>query len=212
MIGTPCYDGNVSVEYLHALIGTIALGSAQDVQVLPVHVSFDALIQRARNDLFRYAVESDVTDLVFIDADQAWVPMDVFRLLGHPVDVVGAAVPKKSLTAPDWNVTALPTGIGPAVEGLLAVASVGTGFLRLSRRALNTLWAGSRPYTDGQHAGRMVCDVSIVAGQLYSEDRVLCHRWGGPVWVDPQIAIAHRGAYIYDASLASYLAGIQETG
>ena len=195
IIGTLCYDGRVSVDYVHALIGTLAAASEHQVKFFPLHVCYDALVQRARNDVIRMAVESGCDDLIFIDADQSWNPQDVFRLLDHAVNVVGAAVPKKN-DIPDWNVKRLPAFVVDETTGLIAVESVGTGFLRLSSDALACVWALGVPYSDNGRSGRMVCDVRVIDGELCSEDTALCRTWastGGTVWIDPEIAIAHTG-------------------
>ena len=69
MIGSPSYDGRIDVWYANSLVNTVKLSFEKDVEITPMWVSFDALIQRARNDTIQLAIEMDVDDLIFIDTD-----------------------------------------------------------------------------------------------------------------------------------------------
>ena len=75
LIATPAYDGRLDVWYTNALVNTIRVAQANNIYVHPVFMSYDALIQRARNDLFALAVEGEYDDMIFIDSDMEWHPM-----------------------------------------------------------------------------------------------------------------------------------------
>jgi len=211
MIGTPCYDGKVDCRYADSLANTIK-AAGTGLNICPVYMPYDALIQRSRNDLLKIAVETGVDDLIFIDSDQAWRPDWFFRLLAHPVDVVGGAVPKKSDTE-QYNVRSVKFPIPvDAATGLLVVDGVGTGFLRLSKRALQAVWLASPAYDDGGKASRMAFDVRIIDGRLYSEDTVFCESLkalGFQIHVDPTITCAHVGTKVWGGDFAGYLARIR---
>lgn len=203
LLGTPCYDGKVHVEFLQSLIGTMALAEKHGAAIYPVQIKLDALVQRARNDLVKLALENNCDDLIFVDADQEWNPEWIFRLLEHNVDLVGGAVPKKSDTEIDYNIKLMAEGIYSPVNHLIQVQSVGTGFLRLSRAALQAVWDISEPLNNGS---RMVFDVQIMDGEMVSEDNVFCAKWrttGGRVWVDPSMTCNHIGAKIYRGDFQS---------
>ena len=196
MIAAPSHDGNVNVWYVFALAETIKLGLARNINISPIFVSFDSLVQRARNDIVRIALDSGVDDLVFIDTDQDWNPEDLFTLLSHDVDIVGAPVPKKS-DQEAYNVKLLGD-YEVQDNGLVAVDGIGTGMLRLTYEALDQLWDASESYmeSDKEQECRMVFDVKVVDGQLWSEDNVMCQKWkdlGGTVWIDPTINCGHVG-------------------
>lgn len=95
MIGTPCYDGRLDVWYTNSLMNTIKESVEHDVEIIPIWVSFDALLQRARNDTVHLAIETDVDYLIFIDSDIEWQPSDFFKLLNYPEDIVGGTYRKK---------------------------------------------------------------------------------------------------------------------
>lgn len=206
MIGTPCYDGKVDCLFADSLVNTLKL--AGRTNICPVYMPHEALIQRARNDLLKLAVQAQVDDLVFIDSDQQWKPEWFFRLLSHPVDVVGGAVRKKS-DAESYNVRSekFPIPVDPET-GLLIVDGVGTGFLRLSKRAIQAIWEASPEYRDGSKTSRMAFDVQLIDGHLNSEDTVFCRsltKLGFPIHVDPQITCSHVGSKTWSGDFPSYL-------
>lgn len=73
LIGTPSYDGTLTIHYVNSLINTLRL-MPKDVGINYLFIAMDALVQRARNDLIVSAVRGNVDDLIFIDADVAWDP------------------------------------------------------------------------------------------------------------------------------------------
>jgi hypothetical protein len=209
LLGTPCYDGKVHVEFLHSLIDTLAMASSHETSVFPVQVCHDALIQRARNDLVAMALEAQCDDLVFVDADQAWDPAWIFSLLSRSEDVVGGAVPKKSDTQIDFNIKRLPDWTYDPEAQLIEVECVGTGFLRISKKALQAVGDISPIYVERGISKRMVFDVQVgETGEIISEDNVFCRKWrstGGKVWVDPAITCDHIGIKTYRNNFAEFI-------
>jgi glycosyltransferase involved in cell wall biosynthesis len=205
IIGTPAHDGKVDVHYTISLIETIKL--CHDVEIYPIFMSYDSLIQRARNDLIKMAIESDVDDIIFIDADQGWNPTDIFKLLNHPVDVVGGLVPKKSEEI-GFNVKILPDSLTINADGLMEVEYIGTGFLRLSRKVMHAVWDSCTPYTNNGTECRMVFDLQIIDGELVSEDNIFCKKCkdlGFKVFIDPEINCDHIGVKKYSVNFLHFL-------
>ena len=210
MIGTPAHDWKIDVRFADSLVQTIKLCAAHEIDIIPIYQPGDALIQRARNDLVKMALEGGVDDLFFIDSDQFWKPEWFLALLSHPVNVVGAAVRKKADREEEYNVKA-QNGVIPVDEltGLLAPRSVGTGFLRVSRTALQAVWALSEPYVnnDGSTA-RMVFDVKVIEGKLWSEDTLFCAKLiqaGIPIHLDASFTVPHVGQKVYEGDFATYI-------
>lgn len=196
LLSSPSFDGTVSVWHAAALAETCKMGLTKNINVIPMYMSFDSLVQRARNDIFKVAVDSQVDDLVFLDADQDWNPNDFFRMLDHNVDFVGAPVVKKS----DMEQYNVKMDANSPVEdnGLVKVMSIGGGFLRLTKAALTKIWESCEEYKEPhkQEPSRMVFEVKAVDGQLYSEDVLLCQKWqalGGDVYMDPLVNCGHFG-------------------
>ena len=76
LIAAPSYDGKVEAWHAFALMETAKIGLTKNINVMPLYVSYDALVQRARNDIFQVAANSDIDDLFFIDTDVDWNPAD----------------------------------------------------------------------------------------------------------------------------------------
>jgi hypothetical protein len=197
LIATPTYNAQVYAAFSHSLRKTVQNGAGFDIRdyypVGKTHCS-------ARNDCVAQALNNGFDDLVFIDADQDWEPGWVSQLLNYPVDVVGAPVRKKSDTPERYNVY-VPRGPETLTENRLTGLwtapgmTVGTGFLRLSRKALQRLWGASEPYQepDGTDC-RWIFDIHPMGGELVSEDVVAGHKLmecGFVTWLAPHMNIGH---------------------
>lgn len=197
MIGTPCYDGRIDVWYVNSLVNTVKLSSGYDVEIIPMWVSFDALIQRARNDTIDIAIQQDVDDLIWIDSDIEWEPEWFYKLLDHPHDVVGGTYPKKG-DREEYVVRQITKRPIDPATGLMEVDGLGTGFVKMSRKAVRYLWDNSRSYIDPKddRERRMVFDVIIDGNDMVSEDIHAFNklREGGfKVWLDPDMCCNHTG-------------------
>ncbi len=197
MLASPCYDGKVDVWHVAALAETCKIGLANGINVIPIYMSFDSLVQRARNDIVKVAVESEVDDLFFIDTDQDWNPQDFFRMLSHDCAVVAAPVPKKS-DIEQYNVKLLGDFV---IEdnGLVSVDGVGTGMMRIRKDVLKKVYDASDEYKEPHKpdATKNVFEVKVVDGELWSEDIVFCDKvkkLGEKVYIDPLVNCGHSGA------------------
>ena len=193
LIATPAHDGRLDVWYTTSLVNSVRIAQEQGIFLHPVFMSYDALVQRARNDLLRLAVEGGYDDIVWIDADLEWNPMWVMALLESEKDVIGGTYRKKT---DDAELYTVKTKSLEADDGLVKVDGLGTGFIRLSKKAFTALWESGTPYTNEGKEGRWVFDVKIVDGQLVSEDNVMCAKLqelGFDVWLDPHMTCCHIG-------------------
>jgi hypothetical protein len=189
---------------------SIKLCLMNGIELCPVTMPGESLLTRARNELLALAAQSEpvVTDMVWIDSDQGWNASDLLRLLQHPTHVVGAPVVKKADGPPQWNVKALLDGANVDENGLCEVAGVGTGFLRMDRKAFMALWENSSSYEDAGKMCRMAFEVTVVNGKLTSEDMNACfalRKLGFHVYLDTQIVCAHVGYKTWAADFAKWL-------
>jgi glycosyltransferase involved in cell wall biosynthesis len=206
MIGTPCYDGRIDVWYTNSLVNTIKESYKHDVEITPMWVSFDALIQRARNDTIHLALEGEFDDLIWIDSDIEWQPEWIFKLLDHPVDVVGGTYRKKG-DREEYVVRA--PGFVDSTTGLMEVQGLGTGFLRMNRNAMQYLWDSNKPYIDKKDnkERRMIFDVIITNNDLMSEDIYALQKLidgGFKIWMDPEMTCSHIGPYKFQGDFSTW--------
>jgi len=125
MIGTPMYDGRLELEFMMSLFQTMELCALNDIQMTLKTVVGCSLIQKARDELFRMAYESEVDDLIFIDSDQGWSQKDFGNLISPTVDVIGGAVISKNDLV-HYNVKTFDKKYD-FYHGLIDARAVGTG-------------------------------------------------------------------------------------
>lgn len=216
MIAAPSYDGTITVWHASSLSETCKLGLTKDINVFCIYMSYDALVQRARNDIVQLAIESDVDDLFFIDCDVDWNPEDFFKLLEHDVDIVGAIYPKKG------DEETYPIKVNTGVDGwsvnengLAEVDGIATGFLKISKNALKQIYESCEEYTEPHKEKpiKMVFDIKIENGELVSEDISFCDKWkdlGGKIYFDPSINLSHVGTKRWTGNFLSWIERIKE--
>jgi glycosyltransferase involved in cell wall biosynthesis len=195
MVGTPSYDGKVEAWYMNSLLQCVKMSIPKGIDITTTWVSYDSLIQRARNDVLHLAIEGGFDDLIMIDADIEWQPQWLFDLLDYPVDVVGGTYPKKG-DAEIYVVQHMKQVLEYNAQGLLKVDGLGTGFLRMSRKACQHLYDSGTPYFHNNRHQRWVFNVGIQDGDIMSEDIDMCHRLrdaGFDIWLDPGMTCNHIG-------------------
>ena len=206
MIATPLYDGKVELDYMMSIFQTMEFCMLNDIQMTLKTVVGCSLIGKARDELFRLAYESEVDDLIFIDSDQCWSQKDFGNLLSPTVDVIGGAVVSKNDHI-HYNVKTFDKKYD-FYYGLIDARAVGTGFMRISKRAIKMMWEASEPYKDGDKEYRHVFETRVVNGQLLGEDVSFCQKWrdmGEKVYVHPEISIAHIGRKRWEGNFAKYV-------
>ena len=209
LIGTPSYDGRIDVWFANSLVATVKEAEKKGIHVHAIYTSYDSLVQRARNDLVRLALDGGYDTLFFIDSDVEWEPEWFFRLLERPEPIVGGALVKKS-DKEGYTVKILNKTLKYSEDKkLLEVDGVGTGFLKVDKFALEKLWLASDPYTHDGINQRMIFNLLIDDdGDLISEDYVMCKKWqklGYKVWLDPTITCNHIGIKKFKGDLNKFL-------
>lgn len=206
----PSYDGKVVCDFSVAMAEVFRLVSAQTG--LELHLRYwmyEALLPKARNNLFTNAYNAGADDIIFIDGDQAFSPKAFFDLLRHPVDAVGVPVRMKTDTE-RYNIRPEDPARHKYDEqlGLLEVENIGTGFLRLSRKAMEVLWSDAEFYRDGDSKRRMICNLQIIDGGLISEDIQICTKLrdaGIKIYADVRYTCAHFGTKRFDGEYSNFL-------
>jgi len=208
LIGTPSYDGKIDVWFANSLISTVKESITREIHVHAIYTSYDSLVQRARNSLVKLALDGGYDDLFFIDADVEWEPEWFFNLLDRPEPIVGGALVKKT-DKEGYTIKLLNKELEYSSDGkLIEVDGVGTGFLKISRYALEKLWEASEEYLSEGEPNRMIFDLKVENGDLISEDFVLCNKWksmGYKVWADPNITCNHIGIKKFKGDFKNFI-------
>ena len=206
MIATPCAYGQLAMEYVSSLIETIKLGEKHKIGIYPVFIGNDALIQRCRNDLVKIAIESNVDAIIFIDADMEWNPDWIISLISREEDVIGGTARKKTDLQELYAVKISDTTIQE--NGLIKCDGLGTGFLKLSAKAIQSLWESSEPYNTHRGECRMVFDVKVIDGEIHSEDIIMTTKLknaGFDIWLDPSMTCGHIGTKKFCGDILNFI-------
>ena len=212
LIATPSYDGKLDVWYVNALTESIKAGLGSGVLFQPIYMSYDALVQRARNDLLAVAIQNDFDDIIWIDSDMEWNPQWLLKLLSYEEDVVGGACVKKSVEE-QYNVKCKPENLITNDQGLIEIEAIGTGFLRMSKKAFTYLWDNSEPYTSNDQDRRWAFDVKIIDGELVSEDILVCKKLvdgGFKIYLDPSMTCNHVGSLKFTGNFEQFVEKISQ--
>lgn len=211
-LATPCYGGLAHAIYMRSVV---ALRPALAVRHIGLRLELgggEALIGRARAAMLAGFLASPATHLFFVDADIGFAPDAVLRLLDSGRDVVGGVYPTKiqprsGPTAYEFEPLAPPDA--PTSDGFCRVASLGAGFLLVSRAAAQRLCAAHTELQarlgDVQSAAVpsavMLFDSFIdpATGGYLADHQAFCWHWrelGGDVWADLASRLDHVGAAI----------------
>lgn len=207
-IATPVHDGKPFAEHVDSLIRTIPVLLQSGIAYTHDFLIGNALVHDARNKLVARFVASPATDLFFIDADICWLPDDFVKLLMSPHDVIGGAYRQKRTDVELYNAAGLKEG----TTELMEVDYLGTGFLKIRRRAIERL---QRKHDDLRYLGLEgekcwgLFDTRIGDGKIVGEDVVFCRRWraaGGKVFLMPNLALGHLGTHNHAGNFAALIA------
>lgn len=215
LVASPGYDGRFDVRFLESITATILLGYKHNIQVIPLYLCYDSLVQRVRNNYFRIAYNNDFDVLFFIDSDIGWKPEDFIKLVLSDKDMIGGGYRKKHddeelYTFKVKGDTEETFEIVPDKDGILEVNGLGCGFLKISRNCFVKLFESeNKSYTDGTTLTKMICDCIVNQDNHFvSEDIVLGFKWqklGGKVYVDTNIDLVHVGNKAYEGSVKKWL-------
>lgn len=177
----------------------------------------DSLITRARNVAVADFLKTDATHLMFIDADIAFNPELVFRMLAKDCAVLACAYPAKRTYSPGEVSFVVryvdnPLDAEDTIDGCISVKYSGTGFMLIKRAAIEHLieahpewmYLSDNPDTpdEPQHA---IFDCFINEERRYlSEDYAFCARWralGERVWLMLDATLTHIGTREYSGNL-----------
>ncbi|MHC1712277.1 MAG: hypothetical protein AB9872_09015 [Solidesulfovibrio sp.] len=206
MIGTPCYNGNVTVNYLRSVVPAIGFLERQGIKTGMLTPSHESLITRARNLVANeFMREKDYTHLLFIDADIGFSPELPWKYLQADKDVVCGIYPVKhvdvdKLRSMDRKVldgvaeaasmhyaVKLRNGGRPEpLTGLLPVDYGATGFMCIKREVF-TRMAAAYPelhydysYTNDDHKDNVAyfeTAIDPATRDYLPEDYAFCKRW-----------------------------------
>lgn len=177
VILSPSYDGKIVCDQTLNLVTIFARAAKErpDLDISLNYWMYEAVIQKARNNLFCDAYESGADDIIFMDVDQCVDPQAFFDLIDHQVDVVGLTARMKT---DEERYNHRPENdlehTWDSELKLLHVRYLPTGYLRLNKKAMEALYNNSPEYWDDGKKRRLICNVTIENNGIISEDIHMC--------------------------------------
>jgi hypothetical protein len=239
-IATPCFGGQLSVIYAESMFKLQrVLRSTRNIELKILLKDGDALITRARASLVAQFLDDPAsTHLLFIDADIGFEPDQVLRLIDCGADMCAAIYPIKRI---DWDkvATALRAGRSNpsaaafsyvfevqdpnaviAQAGFVKVRFAGTGFLMITRQAVERMCAhyphlqyrrdhSVESATPSNNRFALFDCMIDENGTYLSEDFAFCRRWtdmGGEIWADLRSTLRHVGPMVFRGDVSSQFA------
>jgi hypothetical protein len=95
-IATPSYTGKVDGSYNFSLLYSIQRMINEGIGFDHYLMAYNCHVDDARNAVLRDFLNSNCTDLVFIDADVGWEPEALIKLIKHDRDIVAGVYPKRA--------------------------------------------------------------------------------------------------------------------
>lgn len=209
LIGTPALDGKVQAWYADSLSNSIKLCAANRIDLQPVILIDESILPMARNELLNIAHQDNYESIVFIDSDQVWDANALLDIINSPHDVIGLPVVSKTDEPGNFNVKLQGIDqIQSDEKGNIKVNAVGTGFLKLSRKALEALW-NSNPTTlfRGKEL-KLICEYATNYNEFIGEDIYLCTKLKElefDIWINPNSTCAHIGSKVWSGNFAHFL-------
>lgn len=184
-VATPMYGGMCTGMYASAVMQCVGTFGHAGIQMYYSFMMNESLITRARNSLTYDFLASEATHLMFIDADIAFNPADIPRMVDADKDIICGIYPKKEINWVEVEAAVkrgvetknLPFHTGAFVLNLangeksktgninepIEIANGGTGFMLIKREVFEGLADKVPSYTnDMYHAIDTVRDVKII--------------------------------------------------
>jgi hypothetical protein len=207
LIATPCLSGNVDAYYVNSLCASIKLGLKNNLTLNPVFLAHESILPMARNELLNLAYQKEYDAMVFIDDDEHWDAQALVDILLSPKDVVCLPVVNKEDKIHAYNVF-LDDLIEVDTDGYIKVKKVGTGFMKLSRKAIVDLWESNPEVSFRKRNLKLICDYGTYNDSFVGEDITLCKKLselGYSIWVNPKHTVSHIAHRMYKGNFENFL-------
>ena len=225
-IATPCYGGNVNVNFMESVINLVMKCSLTNIRCEFFKIPFESLIPRGRNVCASAFLNSGCTHMIFIDADIMFDANDVMLLLKGNKDISGGSYPKKALSNNIIKTNTLKDTIAKCVnytsiitkplttvdeKGFIESDYIATGFMMIKREVFFEL---IKTYPEIRYKNDINAykkftynnyfydffQSKVINEKYVSEDYGFCKLWtnnGGKIYTNLYIKLNHIGNMIY---------------
>lgn len=213
LLATTCYD-KAATAYTFAIARSREALHREGIQTAYLILQGNCHVDDGRNSVVRDFLESDCTDLMFIDADVDFEPPHIVQLAKRELDVVGGVYPYRRDDSD--NMPCRMMGERQMIDGLIEVEGLPTGFLKIKRHVLEKIAAQSPKYFDGVRETALVFDRPDPGPDKtrWGGDIAFCNKWramGGRIFADAELRLGHTATIIVRDSLAASIRRLSST-
>lgn len=199
-LATTAYE-NPSAAYTFALQNSrLALHEA-GINSAYMLLSGNCHVDDARNSIIQEFLLTDCTDLVFLDADVTWQPEELIKLCKYEnVEIVGGVYPYRrddASSKDNMPVLMFPEDKEIDNQGLINVAGLPTGFMRIKREVIERLCEDAQMFhkkSDRRSQIPILFERAYLEGVRLGGDLNFCRKWilkGGKVQAATELHLGH---------------------
>lgn len=208
MLAIAAYEG-VSAGCAISLYESAAALQQAGIEHQLLVFSENCSVNDARNEMVAEFLQTDCTDLIFIDADVRFGPECLLNLLSYDRDIVAGIYPKKGDNT-EYPVQLPPGEMWTEEDGCLEVLGAPTGFLRIRRNVFEHLceFVPHVKTPDPRLRMPLIFERSTIDFHRLTGDFEFCRKWrslGGKIHVDPEMHLGHGGKAEWTGSLGKHL-------
>jgi hypothetical protein len=204
--------GRITYATHTSLLGTYKVFDKAGVEWDEIMAIGSTYIDDARNYLVSKFLESDCTDLFFIDDDLGFSPDSVLKIIKRSEGIVGGVYRHKVSDEIKYmgNLIVNDEGTPYGRDGLIEATHLPMGFTRIKRGVLEQMIL-SHPelyYNDYGIERYNLFGHIQENGHYYGEDYSFCiraRRLGITVWIEPDITFNHFGNKDYEGNFHEFL-------
>lgn len=214
MLATPSY-GATAPSYTYSIARSREALTEAGINSAYLLLQGLCHVDDARNAIVRHFLASDCTDLMFLDSDVDWEPVGLVHLARREIDIVGGVYPYRREGGEQMPVR-LMNKTSTAVDGLIEVDGMPTGFLKIKRGVFDRMIGTVPRYFDKLEPTHL-----FFARPTPGDDMA---RWGGDIdfcnrakglgfriFADSEIRLGHAATIILRDSLGSHLRRVTGT-
>jgi predicted O-methyltransferase YrrM len=211
MLATTAYD-SPDASYTFSIAKSREALTAAGIQSAYVLLSGNCHVDDARNSVVHTFMASDCTDLVFLDADVSWNAEDLITLCQYDLDLVGGVYPYRREDGKEKRGMPYMPMAGATIEnGLIEVAGLPTGFMRIRRNVFDTLIPLS-PAFNAKNKNMtgipLLFERVLKGGTRMGGDLNFCLKWmaaGGKLYAATEFVLGHSCKTVLKDSLGAHL-------
>jgi len=212
-VAVPAYTGAITVETCDSLYAEIYEAIKRKHEFVIQFAQQDSIISRCRNYMVRNFLQTDFTDMIFLDSDVGFPMGTLCNLAEYPVDIVGAAYPYREdpLRFPMGWIAERGMLIADPQTGLLEVESLPTGCLRIKREVLEKMIEKHPELEYFEPSGGKayaLFEFTRVGKAFLGEDISFCRQAridGFKIWLDPRVDMTHTGHKVFKGNIGEWL-------